>query len=61
MDLEDCIITNTRGLRISFSIDAARRSALLEGLDEIGLTLKRAEKITLWQEGDRLRRPWVYV
>ncbi len=60
VDLENRVITNARGLRISFSIDGARRFALLEGLDEVGMTLKREAKIAAWQNSDRLRRPWVY-
>jgi 3-isopropylmalate/(R)-2-methylmalate dehydratase small subunit len=61
VDLEIRLISNARGLRISFNLDEARRSALLEGLDEVGLTLKRDAEIAAWQEGDRVRRPWVYV
>jgi 3-isopropylmalate/(R)-2-methylmalate dehydratase small subunit len=61
VDLENRIITNARGLRIPFNIDAARHSALLEGLDEVGMTLKREPKIAAWQHSDRIRRPWVYV
>ena len=61
VDLENLVITNARGMRIPFSIDEARRSALLEGLDEIGMTMKREAKITAWQERDRIHRPWVYV
>jgi 3-isopropylmalate/(R)-2-methylmalate dehydratase small subunit len=61
VDLENCIIANARGLRISFSIDEARRSALLEGLDEVGMTLTREARIAAWQDSDRIRRPWVYI
>jgi 3-isopropylmalate/(R)-2-methylmalate dehydratase small subunit len=61
VDLENCIITNARGLRISFSVDETRRCALLEGLDEIGMTLKREARIAAWQDSDRIRRPWVYI
>ncbi len=61
VDLENCIITNARGLRIPFSLDEARRSALLEGLDDIGMTLKREARVAEWQDTDRIRRPWVYV
>ena len=44
----------------TFSIDALQRKALLEGLDEIGLTLKSAEEISAWQNADRMSRPWVW-
>src|SRR5205807_463303 len=39
IDLDSFIISRAGGSPVSFSIDAARRSALLEGLDEIGMTL----------------------
>ena len=61
VDLENCIIANARSLRIPFNLDQARRSALLEGLDEVGMTLKRETRIADWQQSDRARRPWVYV
>jgi 3-isopropylmalate/(R)-2-methylmalate dehydratase small subunit len=60
IDLENCVI-GTRGGQIAFSIDEARRIALLEGLDEIGMTLKREAKISTWQNSDRARRPWIYI
>jgi 3-isopropylmalate/(R)-2-methylmalate dehydratase small subunit len=44
----------------TFSIDALQRDALLEGLDEIGLTLKCADEINAWQNADRMDRPWVW-
>jgi 3-isopropylmalate/(R)-2-methylmalate dehydratase small subunit len=61
VDLENRLITNARGLRIPFSIDDARRTALLEGLDEVGITLKRDPTIAAWQDRDRIRRPWIYI
>lgn len=61
VDLENCLITNARGMRFPFSLDEGRRSALLEGLDEIGMTLKREPRIASWQDSDRIRRPWIYV
>ena len=44
----------------TFSIDPLQRDALLEGLDEIGLTLKCADEINAWQDADRVNRPWVW-
>jgi len=38
-----------------------RKKALLEGLDEIGLTQLRDPEITAFQQKDRIKRPWVYV
>ena len=61
VDLENRIITNARGLRIPFSIDDARRTALLDGLDEVGMTLKHDATIAAWQDRDRTLRPWIYI
>jgi 3-isopropylmalate dehydrogenase len=60
VDLRGQEITTPAGVRIPFSIDADRRDALLEGLDEIGRTLKLAQAITDFQEQDRRARPWIY-
>jgi len=45
---------------VPFTLDALRRTALLEGLDDIGLTLKHAATIAAWQQQDRTARPWVW-
>jgi len=60
VDLENCTITTAAGSTISFAIDAARRTALLEGLDEIGMTLKETDTIAAFQARDRQFRPWIY-
>lgn len=60
VDLERQEIATQSGDTISFSVDALQREALLEGLDEIGLTLKSADDISAWQSTDRVRRPWVW-
>jgi len=44
-----------------FEIGARRKRMLLEGLDEIGLTLALEPKIAAYQAADRERRPWVYA
>ena len=48
------------GANLRFSLDARRRKALLEGLDEIGLTLAHEPEIAAWQARDRLARPWIW-
>jgi len=45
---------------IRFEIGARRRKMLLEGLDEIDLTLALEPKIAAFQAADRERRPWIY-
>jgi 3-isopropylmalate/(R)-2-methylmalate dehydratase small subunit len=48
------------GERWPFDIDADRREALLEGLDEIEQTLRRGPEISAWQAADRESRPWIW-
>ncbi|HSG75762.1 MAG TPA: 3-isopropylmalate dehydratase small subunit [Burkholderiales bacterium] len=43
-----------------FEVDARRKKMLLEGLDEIALTLCLEPRIAAYQAADRVRRPWIY-
>ncbi len=57
--VERCVIAPS-GARHPFEIDDLRRTALLEGLDDIGLTLKYSANIDAWQTADHSSRPWVW-
>jgi 3-isopropylmalate/(R)-2-methylmalate dehydratase small subunit len=46
--------------RIRFDVAPRRRKMLLEGLDELGLTLALEPKIAAFEAADRARRPWIY-
>lgn len=61
VNLESQIVVFPSGKEVSFPIDPRRRSALLEGLDEIDLTLRRDDEIRAFQAADRARRPWIYL
>ncbi|MCC7329466.1 MAG: 3-isopropylmalate dehydratase small subunit [Gammaproteobacteria bacterium] len=61
VDLVDCAVTAPDGTRHPFTMAAADRDMLLEGLDGIALTLKRDDEILAFQGRDRLRRPWIYL
>ncbi len=61
IDLVAATVTAPDGTMISFEIDPLRRQALLEGLDDIGLTLKDDFVIRQWQVEDRTRRPWAWT
>ncbi|MBL8699168.1 MAG: 3-isopropylmalate dehydratase small subunit [Alphaproteobacteria bacterium] len=61
VDLERCEIRLGNGQTLPFRIPAARRTALLEGLDEIGATLKFADDIDRFQGEQLVREPWVYA
>lgn len=57
VDLENQIISGQEGDAIGFEVDAFRKYCLIEGLDDIGLTLQKADKIASF-EVDRNRLPW---
>jgi len=46
------------GVSMQFDIDPFRKRCLIEGLDDIGLTLVHAAAIEAWQQTDRVARPW---
>jgi 3-isopropylmalate/(R)-2-methylmalate dehydratase small subunit len=48
-----------RTLVMSFQIDAFRKYCLLNGLDEIGLTLRHADKIRAFEAERLLKKPWL--
>jgi 3-isopropylmalate/(R)-2-methylmalate dehydratase small subunit len=50
VDLEKGTITDTFGLGLTFEIDAFRRHCLLNGLDDIGLTLEHEAKIAAYEK-----------
>jgi 3-isopropylmalate/(R)-2-methylmalate dehydratase small subunit len=61
VDLVAGTVTAPDGTVHAFAIDPARRAALLEGLDEIGETLRHAAAIDAFQAADRRRRPWAWA
>ncbi len=46
------------GLQMAFDIPAADKTALLDGLDEVGMTLQQADAIGAWERSEAVRRPW---
>lgn len=61
VDLERRVVVSPSGEMFSFSIDNLNRDGLLEGLDEIGLTLKWTDDVAAWQSADRAARPWIWL
>jgi len=59
VDLENQTITGPDGGMITFEIDPFRKKCLLEGLDDIGLTMERAERIAAYEERAEAARPWL--
>lgn len=60
VDLENQTVTAPEGDVFSFSTPALLRRMLLEGLDEVGLTLTMSDDIERFRAADRARRPWAY-
>ena len=58
VDLQQQRITGP-GLDLAFTIAAAERTALLEGLDDIGMTLKLDDAIAGFEHRERGERPWL--
>ena len=53
IDLEQCQVSGNGGFQTDFEIDAFSRTCLLEGLDEIGTTLKREAEIARYEQRRR--------
>ena len=60
IDLQEQTITSPSRKRHGFEIDPRRRTGLLEGLDEVLLTLQRDDEILAFQASDRAERPWIH-
>ncbi|MDG1024363.1 MAG: 3-isopropylmalate dehydratase small subunit [Gammaproteobacteria bacterium] len=61
VDLQQQLITKPDGSSIPFSVDEFRKHCLLNGLDDIGLTLKDAEKIRSFEDNWRNSAPWYFT
>ena len=59
VDLEHCTITRADGTVLAFEVDAHRRHCLLNGLDDIGLTLERTREIESYEARAADSRPWL--
>jgi len=60
VDLPNQTVTEGAGEVFSFDIDQGMKTKLLEGQDEISLSLKEREKILLFEEGHKKRQPWLF-
>ncbi len=59
VDLEKQTITGPDGGTISFEVDAFKKHCLLNGLDDIGLTMQKANAIDTFEESYGKSAPWV--
>jgi len=60
VDLDKQVVLSPRGQAYPFSIDAFRKHCLLNGLDEIGLTLQHADQIHAFEAKRRAEQPWLF-
>ena len=61
VDLQEQTVATPRNEEFKFEIDAFRKHCLLNGLDEIGLTLQHAEKIKQFEQKRRNEQPWLFI
>ncbi len=61
VDLDAQTVVTPSGTAYRFEIDAFRKYCLLNGLDEIGLTLKNADEIRAYEELRKVREPWIFA
>jgi 3-isopropylmalate/(R)-2-methylmalate dehydratase small subunit len=48
------------GVSLGFDVDAFRKDCLVRGLDDIGLTLQRADEIRAFEQRHRTESPWLF-
>jgi len=60
VDLDNQEIRGPDGGKIKFEIDPFRKHCLLHGLDEIGLTLRHADKIRAFEARRKTQFPWYF-
>ena len=59
VDLERQVISKPQGDALTFDVEAFRKYCLLNGFDDIGLTLRHADKIRAYEAERLARQPWL--
>ncbi len=59
VDLENQVITGPDGGKIEFTVDAFKKHCLLNGLDDIGLTMQKSDAIDAFETQYGAAAPWV--
>lgn len=59
VDLSRQVVVSPSGEEFAFEIDASRKNALLQGLDEIGATLQKSDLIKQFEAQRLARHPWL--
>ena len=61
VDLENQKLVLEDGTEIPFEVDSFRKHCLLEGLDDIGLTLQHVDEIRAYEQRRRQEAPWLFT
>ncbi len=59
IDLRSQVIERPNGVTVSFDVDAFRKKCLLEGLDDIGLTMGKTDLINSFEFDRAQKQPWL--
>ncbi|MGD8785376.1 MAG: 3-isopropylmalate dehydratase small subunit [Thioalkalispiraceae bacterium] len=60
VDLEKQVIIKADGDEIKFDVDEFRKHCLINGLDDIGLTLQHVDEIRAYEEKRKQQAPWLF-
>ncbi|MDX9950764.1 MAG: 3-isopropylmalate dehydratase small subunit [Methylophilaceae bacterium] len=60
VDLEQQVVVSPAGRSFSFEVDAFRKHCLLNGLDDIGLTLQKVDQIKAFEARHKASQPWLF-
>jgi 3-isopropylmalate/(R)-2-methylmalate dehydratase small subunit len=61
IDLENQTVATTDGGKVMhFEIDPFQKYCLINGLDEVGLSLRHADKIRVFEERRKAEQPWLF-
>ncbi|WP_018076437.1 3-isopropylmalate dehydratase small subunit [Thiobacillus denitrificans] len=61
IDLDQQTVTTPGGEALGFDVDSGRKHRLLNGLDDIGLTLLQSDKIKAYEERRKVDAPWLFA
>nr|WP_321442894.1 3-isopropylmalate dehydratase small subunit [uncultured Cohaesibacter sp.] len=59
IDLENQVIKGPDGGEVAFEVDAFKKKCLIEGLDDIGLSMEKIGNVDKFEKGMEAERPWV--
>ncbi len=61
VNLEDQILIDSSGNVFEFKLEVYRKNALLNGLDDIGLTLSHENEIIVFEKNHQIMQPWLFT